>query len=497
MSSWTDLARFPNNSAVEFTNVFDNTVDFSRVNAIALASVMISLKPPPPPPPVTVETVVYAVDGDLAPTQEWLALEAHSYLNHQSHHTMQALGTLTIPYFPSEAFRAIMVDAAPAFGGNTIEEVDAKLADPAVAAALEAAAEGHHPWRVGGARLTNSPNPPPLAMFSLTQHTQFGTNYIGDRNAFYNAPSLLTPKYTGGQLVYGILPEPAHQTTVRQELFSSDFPITTGLQAILSGQRAELLDAQFRIRATFEMSDGSTAIRHLPGVHRLVDNAESRARNCAPPGLPLSFTPNIIGPLVWDYNNAPVPFNHWHFDIVEPNSPGAAGGLLSVPDNATSWSADFLGGGNWYDSVSKPTSTWAPAAAPVKLLKRTAATFSPPPPSKRSKSMGPKATVLAPPIPTIDAVMHITCPELEVVRTTGSSGNQTLALVPFDVRLLPINPTDDITIVVDIPVNSLVWRSLKDVHISTLSIGVYNGSGDYHTQLNNPDVVVTMKVRYK
>lgn len=95
------------------------------------------------------------------------------------------------------------------------------------------------------------------------------------------------------------------------------------------------------------------------------------------------------------------------------------------------------------------------------------------------------------PLKTYDNVMQIVCNELVVDRTAGSSSSQLLAVFPFDFNKLLEGYYN-----VQIPVNELVWRRLADVHIKSLSFGLFNGLGEYHRALDGYNYNVTFQLRF-
>lgn len=93
--------------------------------------------------------------------------------------------------------------------------------------------------------------------------------------------------------------------------------------------------------------------------------------------------------------------------------------------------------------------------------------------------------------PTNDNLLLITCKELVVDRMAGSSSSQVLAVMPFDYAVLALG-----FYVIEIPVNSLVWRHLADKHIRTLTFELFNGLGDPHPALAGLNFTTTLQLRY-
>jgi len=108
-----------------------------------------------------------------------------------------------------------------------------------------------------------------------------------------------------------------------------------------------------------------------------------------------------------------------------------------------------------------------------------------------SEPYAASAAPLAAPIATYDNILQIICNELDVDRTAGSSSSQLLAIVPFDFTKLSSGFYN-----INVPVNSLVWRRMADIHIRSLTFGIFNGRGDPHPALAGQPYVVTMQLRY-
>ena len=93
--------------------------------------------------------------------------------------------------------------------------------------------------------------------------------------------------------------------------------------------------------------------------------------------------------------------------------------------------------------------------------------------------------------PTFDNLLLIVVKQLDVDRLAGAESAQVLAVVPFDFTQLASGFYR-----IPIPTNSLAWKHLSDVNLRTLDFEIYNGVGQLHPDLDGKPYEVTLQLRF-
>jgi len=495
-SNLTDLSRFPLNTNVEFTNIFDNQIDFARVDYLALEYMLVTTAPPPPPTVVQVRLAGGAPNVQLA--VNWAGMrfvatrttntvgtnEGNLKLNVSlSNGSLPQFGTGDPLNSPTlvEALAAEYNDffsAPDLFDVLPLDVTDAgsfgtyvKLA-PAVAGA-------RYPSQMGTLR------PLPVGLVTVGGFIDGAAGRYADGVFTYSTipPNMLAvqPVSTWDRaLVHAALPSiegnllqawPNGCFGIKNDSVPPTVNGTIALEAVMSDSSVIALGTwQLTVgvnRPSWPSSTGSQRlVMGLPWPNfEYGDNYDGLGviYGGGPPPL------NAIGDHVY------VPPAHsnlefYHGPQLAPydysSDPGAASTLVRL------LSAQVT-------QISGPVSTTLALPDP-----RCAPRYERASGRKRRKALVGST-------PTYDNLVQIICDELEVDRTAGAYSTQLLAVVPFNFAALTTGYYE-----IRVPVNSLVWRRLADVHLRTLTFGLFNGLGELHPSLLGQPFNVTLGLRY-
>jgi hypothetical protein len=499
-SSLTDISQFPENTNVEFTNVFDNQVDFADVTFLALEKVWITTGPPGPPP--TIATLQWAA-GQL---QTLLAtpITEIGFASRVPGGTPNPYKSVTDGSFN---FNLIVQNSnLPSWAnGRTIqtdEERDALILE------LQT-------WFEGGSQYfsvvdsTSGMN----TYMSVVSDTVSNSVFLNSTTSLdgTNLPDIDSSNGFGsiktGPQPLGLRPNTgAYDNTLYTSMgVTSDFLSDSGMWMISAPSGWSISPGTNTLVAV--MSDASVVplatVKLDAHMGFVVPPGETQPPPATAPFAFLPFAGEFQDQLLWDDNEnyKQQPFDFLSFHGAGANvanaGPAAENPLFAIDAHPMPLS--------WNFTVESLVTTRAAVAAPMRRSRQSRpllrGPYGPKPavskPIKYSyyenddtTTPGLRALNLAA-TPTYDNILLITCNELVVDRLAGSSSTQLLAVLPFDYSLLALGFYN-----IPIPVNSLVWRHLADKHIRTLTFKLYNGLGEPHPALAGLNFTTTLQLRY-
>lgn len=501
-SNLTDVSKFPLNTNVNFTNVFDNQIDFARVDYIALEYIMVTPGPAPPP---TVTEVRFASVGSepKVPTECTLPVKSSGQI------AVQATWE-TIPGFTNHVnFNEGPIDCSLVFAAADIPQ-------------LITGRTLVTPTDINDAiNLYNNTLNASLPKVSLRDNGSFGT-YVKlvaiphptlDPQIMPNTVSTLktihptlteemdeTRDYSPATALNLNRPNENMGTLTLQPVttWTKDaFPTTEhGMSAILGWALVFTNKNE-----TWENSNPSTVF----ALEALMSDGTTRALGSyrwsanIPPNIGV-MPKALYGALSQEYISgasiiAPLPWPQNFHEAYDTNILNIFWWGWPLNDVAPSI-RHYDGGPNLQTNTEVDEQT--PTAAPMSIFLLTSAmsslTYMPTEQQRTTKPPKPRFepyAKLSAPTPTYDNIVQIICSELEVDRTAGSYNAQMLSVVPFNFAALASG-----FYLINIPVNSLVWRRITDVHIRSLTFGLYNGLGQPHPALAGQNFNVTLGLRY-
>lgn len=486
-SNLTDISKYPNNTNVLFTNVFDNQIDFSRVDYLALESVMVTTAPPPAP------TVLVVGFGGAVPGV------SNTYTNtHPLFVVLAAAGvayekpegdinvTMTLPQTSIPQLLTGQTLQNPTEIQAAFEAYSAAFSDPtnlAVTMSSTSSLGTYLSLQVN----TDGQYPTTHMNYTLPQVSGELIECRPDGGEFdVLRPGTLTVEPVGNwdNSMYATFGAP------------TNFFLQEGDQAFLAMHKTpdpvfSGSTTAFTLQAT--MSDASVVPLGRFSFGCNVDpNPSVASQTMAKYGDQYTFVMGLQLPYtgLFDGSN-PKWDGHGIFWRGSPPNPTSSSELpphtnithqLMQPSTTADTYAIF---DDIHVRPSSPPELPEPRrmGLPTRIAPRFEAEAEAPP-HKRIK--------LAAPTPTVDNILQIVCSELEVDRTAGSYSTQLLAVVPFDFAQLTTGFYH-----IPVPVNSLVWRRLADIHVRSLTFGIFNGYGEPQAALAGQDYTITLGLRYR
>lgn len=483
---------------MEFTNIFDNQIDFARVDYLALEYMLVTTAPPPPPTVVQVRLAGGVPNVQVAinwggmrfvatrTTTTVAANEGNLKLN-------VSLSNGSLPQFGTgdPLNSPALVEALAAEYNNFFSAPD--LFDVLPLTVADAGSFGTYVQlapAVAGARYPSQMGtlrPLPVGLFTVGGFIDGVAGRYADGVFTYSTipPNMLAvqPVSTWDRaLVHTALPSiegdllqawPNGCFGIKSDSAPPTVNGTIALEAVMS-------DSSVIALGTWQLTVGVNrpSWPSLTGSQRLVM------------GLPwpnFEYSDNYDG-LGVIYGGGPPPLNaignHVYVPPAHSNSQFHHGAQLAPYDyssdpGAASTLVRLLSA--QVTQISGPATTLAPLPDP-----RCAPRYE-----RRSASGRKRRKALVGSTPTYDNLVQIICDELEVDRTAGAYSTQLLAVVPFNYAALTTGYYE-----IRVPVNSLVWRRLADVHLRTLTFGLFNGLGELHPSLLGQPFNVTLGLRY-
>jgi hypothetical protein len=513
-SNLTDISVFPQNTNVEFTNIFDNQIDFARVDYLALEYVLITADPPPPPPTIT----SIRLGGNLP----YIAVPVQSVGNSEVIYAGANVGdeplVTSIAEGPINILVGMVAEAIPQYSIGTpliTNEAVTELNDLYVDFFSDSV-----PWAAAdlgslGSRFRLEEQ---LSDTSITMPNQVSLLQVGSTLTFeqitgpghstYAVENIASVAVKENSLIVrpiGDAPSPADFDLPPDQIapnlwgsaicvngFVNEHPsVNFSLEALMSdGSVIPLGSFVFKISLAFnafpfDFVERSPAYLEFdqkrilwtlpfpPWIHGDVQAAYGVAWAPIQPPTVTKITPSNSGALHPDSHHLVQPGEHQFF---------TASTFFNFMTGAITASAD--------PPPLPPTNLEVTPMAPLtteaaRRRTRCAPRYEIAPYNNKRPRIGLTLT------PTYDNLMQIICSELEVDRTAGAYSSQLLAVVPFDYSELA-----DGYYLIKIPVNSLVWRKLADVHVRNLTFGIYNGVGVFHPALIGQPFTVTLGLRY-
>jgi hypothetical protein len=490
---------------VEFTNIFDNQIDFARVDYLALEYMLVTAEPPPPPTVVSVRLAGGAanVGANIFRSNWYVSFRLAGGGGANS----APIGNLdlTVRLANSDIPQLVTGDPlnSPALVAAATQAYTDFFTDPDVFDTLPLTIHDNGSFGTH-VKLVSPPG---------------GTRYPSQRGTLTFIPiglGTINNLINGTAGVDGVYAEGVYNYTAMNPNALAVVPTTTWDAAFV---QTNFLTTYNRLLSASEGGCwGLACANSFPlevGVPIELEALMSDA-SVVPLGkwqlklanLSVGRWPSIIGGSSANDLVIPMPFpnNQYaaHYDglaVIWPGSPP----LNAIPPHSVITpvhNAHFhMGADDFppYDYTSDPRAT----SSLFKLFDASIAFEAPPaavasprralcaPRYERSSHRKRKQLALVGSTPTYDNLVQIICDELEVDRTAGAYSTQLLAVVPFNFAALTTGYYE-----IRVPVNSLVWRRLADVHLRTLTFGLFNGLGELHPSLLGQPFNVTLGLRY-
>jgi hypothetical protein len=499
-TSLTDVTLYPTNTNVEFTNVFDNTVDFARVDNVALSKIWFTTSPPGPLPVVLDVAFIGSLDATIQSknSSTQLAVVGDSEIFSNTGAAVEPFGLRkTITFAPP-----------PQFG------IGLQLPDSESIQELGLQYQGfyNNPENLSftvtdAGSFGDSLSSPVVAGTTTTSHMSYWDPSIPGPIPAFGHPRQKSYRTGVYNMIDGhvVKPNVHWGTNITNSVIGAPLALNHGryTYAVLATDISEdepLYDpASLSGQLVANMSDGSTIL-----LGTLVFELNPQEFNPPTPEMAeylASIKCRIVCPLPWPIVDLEGPDPSQFAIIYRGTSEPPVGGppLTSVGNQIDAIVTDIID----YNIVA-PDSFFEPVVpttfssravvqkltpAALLLRKRAPVRYCTAYIKKRFNSLSIPRSLSA--TPTVDNVLQIICNELEVDRTAGSQSSQLLAVVPFNYALLASGFYE-----IPIETNSLVWRRLADIHIRSITFGLFNGIGDPHPALAGQEFVTNLQLRY-
>lgn len=488
-SNLTDISKYPNNTNVLFTNVFDNQIDFSRVDYLALESVMVTTAPPPIP---TVVAVGFAGGATSV---------SNSYTN--THPLFVVLAASGVAYEKAEGDINVTMTLPAASIPQLL--TGQTLRNPTeIQAAFEAYSEAFNDPTNLAVTMTNNGSLGTYLSLQVNTDGQYPTTHMN-----YTLPQvsgeLIECRPDGGE--FDVL-RPGTLTVEPVGNWDNSMYATFGAPTNFFLQEGDQAFLAMHKTSDPVLSGSSTAF----ALQATMSNATVVPLGSFSFGCDVARNPTVASQTMTKYGDQytfvtglQLPYTGL-FDGTNPKWDGHGIFWRGSPPNPKS-SSELPPHTNITHQLMQPSTAadtytifnnvhvrpFSPPGLPesrrcmgmpTKIAPRFESSSAEPPPHKRIK--------LAAPSPTVDNILQIVCSELEVDRTAGSYSTQLLAVVPFDFAQLTTGFYH-----IPVPVNSLVWRRLADIHVRSLTFGIFNGYGEPQAALAGQDYTITLGLRYR
>jgi hypothetical protein len=495
-SNLTDLSTYPNNTNVDFTNVFDNQIDFARVDYLALESITFTTAPPPPPMVVALKFMqgglpVDFIESSLTSTQTNVGFLANDLVRFDSGFIAEGDMNLNVRFnassLPNETGRVL---ATTADVNNLSNELTDWLSDPDTIDNLPLVITDNGSFGTV-VQLVNAAQP---LTQDLSGYLDNSTHDLFDLSASPSYDSTMTTDTGPGCLTI--------QPVMTWDAFTmftaagkpSTYRVIANTTWGIFGVPS-VINMQFDVVAVMDTGPPINLGTYNWHLTWHMADLPSQVANGFPPAsilnllpLPTAATGSLRFPYLW-FDHFPLSTTG-HADSIFAST-GVMLPTLPPPDGTKSVFA-------WtkprydleFQLIGKAKALADPALPLVKTsgrhLKASKRYYAP---LQRSTPYAMPRAVAA--IPTYDNLIQLICSELDVDRTAGSNSSQLLAIIPFDYTKLASGFYQ-----INVPVNSLVWRRLADIHIRSLTLGLFNGIGNPFPPLVGQDFVVTLQLRY-